>query len=188
MSYTKYYIESRSGRFHSNSSHTGKYGILDGVLILFAAVVLLLKAGVGIPRNLAFSLVMDEFIYDSIAASLVKKPSESRDIRSRKHPCITNGCTQHFRKCMYPLAALLALVETCRMIDLKGIVLQIDKSEELPFGQPWKADCWIGLCENAFLATLLPLTSCPRTHVLVMGFPLLGDAKVFIQPQVVEKI
>lgn len=152
----------------NKSCHTGNYGILDGVFLLFAAVVLLLKVRVGWFRDLALGTVMNKFMYDSVAATQVKKSPEGHDIGSRKHPCTVYGVTQHLCQRMYPLAALLlAHVKTCRMIALKRVVLQIYEYEKQPFGNCWKRtvglDCVGTPSRNLFAFDIMP------AEILVVG-------------------
>ncbi len=131
-------LNSETGK-ENKSCHTGDYGILDGVFPLFAAIVLLLKIRVGRSWNLALGPVMNEFMYDSVAASLVKKFSKSQDIGSRKHPRVVDCVAEYLRQGVDPLPALLlAHVKTCRMIALKRVVLQIYKYEKQPFGNSGK--------------------------------------------------
>lgn len=129
--------------------------------------MLLLKVRVGRSRYLALSTVMNEFMYDSVAATLVKKSPESHDIGSRKHTGIVNGDTQHLCQRMYPLAALLAHVKTCRMIALKRVVFQVDEDEKQPFGNRGKRtiglDCMMTLSCNLFAFDIMP------TKIFVMG-------------------
>lgn len=100
------------------------------MFLLFAAIVLFLKIRVGRSRNFALSPVMNELMYDSIAATLIKKLSESHDIGSRKHSCILYCIAEYLRQGVNPLPALLlAHVKTSRMIALKRVVLQINKYE-----------------------------------------------------------
>lgn len=151
------------------SRHAGDHGILDGVSLLFAAVVPLLKVRVGRSRNLALCPVMNELMHASVAPTLVKKPSESRGIGSREHPGLVNGVPEHFCQRVYPLAALLlAHVETCRMIALKRVVLQIDKYEKQPFLNRGKRtvglDCMGTLSCNLFAFDIMP------AEIFVMGF------------------
>ena len=143
------------------SRHAGDHGILDGVSLLFAAVVPLLKVRVGRSRNLALCPVMNELMHASVAPTLVKKPSESRGL--------VNGVPEHFCQRVYPLAALLlAHVETCRMIALKRVVLQIDKYEKQPFLNRGKRtvglDCMGTLSCNLFAFDIMP------AEIFVMGF------------------
>ena len=71
---------------------------------------------------------MNEFMHDSIAPSLIEKSLECLDIGSRKHPRIPGRIAEYLRQGVNPLPALLlAHIETCRMIALKRVVLQIDK-------------------------------------------------------------
>lgn len=98
------------------SCHTGDYRVIDGMFLLFAAIVLLLKIRVVRSRNFAPCPVMNEFMYDSVAATLVKKFPESHDIGSRKHPCIPGCIAEYLRQSVDSLPALLlAHAKTSRM-------------------------------------------------------------------------
>lgn len=151
------------------SCHTGDYSVLDGMLLLFAAVVLLLKVRVGRSRNLALCPVMNEFMYDSIAATLIKKSFECLDIGSRKHPRILGCIAEYLRQGVDPLPTLLlAHVETCRMIALKRVVLQIYKYEKQPLGNRGKRA--VGLnCMGTLSCDLFAFDIMP-SEVFVMGF------------------
>ena len=86
------------------------------MFLLFAAIVLLLKIRVVRSRNFAPCPVMNEFMYDSVAATLVKKFPESHDIGSRKHPCIPGCIAEYLRQSVDSLPALLlAHAKTSRM-------------------------------------------------------------------------
>lgn len=161
--------------FHSEtckkykSCHTGDYRVLDGMFLLFAAIVLFLKIRVGRSRNFALCPVMNELMYDSIAATLIKKLSESHDIGSRKHSCILYCIAEYLRQGVNPLPALLlAHVKTSRMIALKRVVLQIYKYEKQPFCNRRKRavglDCVGTLSCNLFAFDIMP------TEIFVMGF------------------
>lgn len=160
-------LHSETGK-EDKSCHTGDYRVLDGVFLLFAAVVFLLKIRVGRSRDLALCPVMNEFMYDGIAATLVKKSPESHDIGSREHPCLVDGVTQHLCQRMYPLATLLlAHVITSRMIALERVVFQIDEDEEQPFGNSGKRT--VGLdCVGTLSCNLFPFDIVP-TEIFVMG-------------------
>lgn len=150
------------------SCHTGNYCILDGVFLLFAAVVLLLKIRVGRSRNFALCPVMNEFMYDSIAAMLIKKFSESHDIGSWKHSCILDYIAEYLRQGVDPLPALLLVhVKTSRMIALRRVILQINKYEKQPFCNRRKRavglDCVGMLSCNFFAFDVMP------TEIFVMG-------------------
>ena len=59
---------------------------------------------------------MNSFMYDSVAATLVKKFPESHDIGSRKHPCIPGCIAEYLRQGVDSLPALLlAHAKTSRM-------------------------------------------------------------------------
>lgn len=161
--------------FHSEtckkykSCHTGDYRVLDGMFLLFAAIVSFLKIRVGRSRNFALCPVMNEFMYDSIAATLIKKLSESHDIGSRKHSCIPDCIAEYLRQGVNPLPALLlAHVKTSCMIALKRVVLQIYKYEKQPFCNRRKRavglDCVETLSRDLFAFDIMP------TEIFVMGF------------------
>lgn len=161
-------LHSETGK-EDKSCHTGDYRVLDGMLLLFAAVVLLLKIRVGGSRNLALCPVMNEFMHDRIAPTLIEKSLECLDIGSRKHPRIPGRIAEYLRQGVNPLPALLlAHVETCRMIALKRVVLQIDKYEKQPFLNRGKRtvglDCMGTLSCNLFAFDIMP------SEVFVMGF------------------
>lgn len=156
-------LHSKTGK-EDKSCHTGDYGILNGVFLLFAAIVLLLKIRVGRSRNFTLCPVMNEFMYDSIAATLIKKFPESHDIRSQKHPCILDCSAEYLRQGVDPLPALLlAHVKTSRMITLKRVVLQIYKYEKQR-----SATVGSGLLDwivwECILATFLPFTPYQRKY------------------------
>lgn len=156
-------LHSKTGK-EDKSCHTGDYGILNGVFLLFAAIVLLLKIRVGRSRNFTLCPVMNEFMYDSIAATLIKKFPESHDIRSQKHPSILDCSAEYLRQGVDPLPALLlAHVKTSRMITLKRVALQIYKYEK-----SGSATVESGLLDwivwECFLATFLPFTPCQRKY------------------------
>lgn len=161
--------------FHSETCkedkpcHTGDYRVLDGMFLLFAAIVLLLEIWVGRSRDLALCPVMNEFMYDGIPATPVKKFPESHDIGSRKHSCIPDRIAEYLRQGVDPLTALLlAHVKTSRMIALKRVVLQIDKYEKQPFRNSGKRT--VGLdCVGTFSCDLVALDIMP-TEIFVMGF------------------
>lgn len=139
------------------------------MFILVAAVVLLLKVRIGRSRYLALSTIMTEFMYDSVAATFVKKPTESHDIGSRKHASIVNGDTQNLCQRMYPLAALLPVhLKTCRMIALKRVVFQIDEDEKQPFGNCGERTVGLDYV-GAFSCNLFSSDIMP-TEIFVMGF------------------
>lgn len=161
-------LHSETGK-ENKSCHTGNYSILDGVFLLFAAVVLLLEIRVGRSRDLALCPVMNEFMYDGIPAALVKKFPESHDIGGRKHSRILNRIAEYLCQGVDPLTALLlAHVKTSRMIALKRVVLQIDKYEKQPFRNSGKRT--VGLdCVGTFSCDLVAFDIMP-TEIFVMGF------------------
>ncbi len=162
-------------RIHS----VGNYGILDGALLLFAAVVLFLKFRVGRSRNLTLCPVMNEFMYDSVATMLVRKSSESRDIGSRKHSCIPDCIAEYLRQGVNPLPALLlAHVKTSCMIALKRVVLQMDKYEKQPFSNRRKRavglDCVGTFSCDLFAFDIMPaeifvMSLCKRQNLVKKG-------------------
>lgn len=132
-------LHSKTGK-EAKSCHTGDYDILDGVFLLFAAVMLLLKVRVGGTGCFPFSAVMDKLVDNKFSATFIKKKSTEGDhVGCGKHSRIIDCIAEYLRQRMFPLLALLlAHVKAGRVIVLDRVVLKIDKYEEQPVGNSWK--------------------------------------------------
>ena len=150
------------------SRHTGDYGILHGVFLLFSTVILTLRLMVGRPWYFTFGAVMDELVDDRGASALVKQTLECGNVLRRENAGFFHGHGKHLGEYVYPLPALLLRhAVSCRKILLRGIVLEVDKDEEQAFLHCGQRT--VGLYDMAALArTLLALYIMP-SEVLVMG-------------------
>lgn len=118
---------------------TGDYRILDSMFLLLPAVMGLLKARIGRPRDLAFRAVVDQFVNCRAAAPSIQESPEGRHVGSRHVPGVVNSHAEYLSQGMDPLPALLlAHSKTGGMIFLRRIVLEVGKDEEQPFGDTGK--------------------------------------------------
>lgn len=150
------------------SCHTGDYGILDRVFLFLSAVMFLLEFRIARPWYLTFCPVMDEFVDDRGATSLVKETSEARQVGCRHHVGVFNCGFKNFGKGVDPLSALLlGHVETRRMILLSGVVLEEGENEKQTVGNRGKRT--VGLYAVRTLSREFLALDIMPSEVFVMG-------------------
>lgn len=123
-------LNGESGK-EDKSCKASDYSVLYRVLLFLPAVVFLLQIGIGWSGNLPLRAVVDKLMHHISATTLVKKTLEPRHCVGWEHSGFIKSHPENVGKGMDPLATLLLThIEHCRMILLRGIVLEISQKKE----------------------------------------------------------